>query len=242
MLYITRKYSFTYFFDCVMVPVMEAGPTLAYLRPDSAPRANHYIANGLALLASVVRMQAMAIENGPHSLSNEQIHTGLEGLGARVEIVAQVHRRMAGGSGDDIVDLGQYLQEISSAIVSALSAVARIRLRFACEKDCMATPERALPVGLIVAELVTNAVKYAHPAGVAGKISVACEGTGDEDIAVKVSDDGIGLPERFDPMKDGNLGLRLVRSLASDLPARISFAHDALGTSVALQISKETDS
>jgi two-component sensor histidine kinase len=218
---------------------MPPGPTLAYTRPCAAAQANHRIANNLALLASVVRMQAAAVEDGPHPMSDDHIRTMLEALGDRVETIARLHGLLASGPADDTIDLGDYLQDVSGAIVSACSAAGQIRLHFACEKDCMVAPERALSLGLIVAELVTNAVKYAHPAGVAGEISVACDRTADETVTVEVSDDGIGLPEGFDPMTDGNLGLRFVRSLAAELPARISFVHDPLGTSFALQIPKE---
>jgi two-component sensor histidine kinase len=226
--------------DDIREQKMAARLTLAYLRPDAAAQANHRIANNLALLASVMRMQASAVGNGPHPVSDDGIRTVLEALGNRVETIARLHRRLAGGPADEAVDLGEYLRDISGAIVSARSAAGQIRLHFACEKNCLVAPERALSLGLIVAELVTNAVKYAHPAGVAGEVSVACDRTADETITVEVSDDGIGLPEGFNPMKDGNLGLRLVRSLASELPARISFAHDPLGTSFALQMPKET--
>jgi two-component sensor histidine kinase len=93
-----------------------------------------------------------------------------------------------------------------------------------------------LSIGFIVVELVTNAVKYAHPTGVAGEIKVACAQDPDGTITVAVSDDGVGLPEGMDPMKADSLGLRIVRSLAAQLGARVSFAHDALGLSCVLQI------
>jgi two-component sensor histidine kinase len=219
---------------------MAARPTLAYSRPDAAAQANHRIANNLALLAGVVRMQASAVANAPHPMSDDDIRIVLEALGSRIETIARLHRRLARGPADEAIELGEYLQDVTGAVISACSTAGQIRLHFACEKNCLVTAERALSLGLIVAELVTNAVKYAHPAGVAGEISVACDRTADETVTVEVSDDGIGLPEGFDPMKDGNLGLRLVRSLAAELPARISFVHDPLGTSFALQMPKET--
>lgn len=217
---------------------MTARPTLAFSKPDFAAEANHRIANSLALVASLIRMQASSIASGPRTMNGDDMRMVLDELGSRVETIARLHHGLANGPSDAMVDLGDYLQEISGPIVSALSAVGQIRLRFSCKKDCLVPPEQALSLRLIVAELVTNAVKYAHPAGVAGEINVGCGQDGGGTITIEVSDDGVGFPEDFDPMKDGNLGLRLVRSLASQLPARISFTHDALGTSFALQMPK----
>ena len=71
-------------------------------------------------------------------------------------------------------------------------------------------PERTLSLGFIVVELVTNAVKYAHPTGVAGEIRCDVSSAPDGRITVEVSDDVVGLPEGMDPMKASSLGLRVV--------------------------------
>jgi two-component sensor histidine kinase len=131
------------------------------------------------------------------------------------------------------------LQDISTAIVAGLSDDHHIRLRFTCDSHCFVPPERALLIGFIVVELVTNAVKYSHPTGVAGEIRVRCEQRPDGTITVEVSDDGVGLPEGMDPMKPDSLGLRIVRSLAAQLGARVGFEHNALGLSCVLQMPGE---
>ncbi len=74
----------------------------------------------------------------------------------------------------------------------------------------MIGPERALPLGFIVVEFFTNAVKYAHPSGVTGMLSVACR-HGNGSITVDVADDGVGLPDGFNRMVSGGLRFRLAR-------------------------------
>jgi len=86
-------------------------------------------------------------------------------------------------------------------------------------------------VGLIVGELVTNALKYAHPAGVFGEIIVGCTDAGDR-LVIEVADDGVGLPEGFDAAKNAGLGLRLVHSLAEQLRATLMFNDSGTGLSV----------
>jgi two-component sensor histidine kinase len=85
----------------------------------------------------------------------------------------------------------------------------------------------ALHAGLITAELLTNAGKYAHPAGL--KVNVHCETKDDGSFLVEVTDDGVGFPENFDSSTDGGLGFQLMRALANGLNAELQFEHDSLG-------------
>src|SRR5205807_7397947 len=101
---------------------------------------------------------------------------------------------------------------------------------------CSVPAAMALPLGLIAGELVTNAIKYAHPADVAGRIKLACRRSSGGDITIEISDDGVGLPEGIEPTERGQLGFRMVRSLADQLGAAIAFHSDALGLRVTLQI------
>jgi two-component sensor histidine kinase len=77
--------------------------------------------------------------------------------------------------------------------------------------------------------MVTNAVKYAHPAGTPGKICVASGWDAEGTLFREVADDGVGLPEGFDPAGDGGYGLRLVRGLAQQLDAECEFLQSGIG-------------
>src|SRR2546423_2401144 len=90
-------------------------------------------------------------------------------------------------------------------------------------------PRHALHAGLVTAELLTNASKYAHPTGLPVKVNVRVETAGDGSFAVEVTDDGVGFPENFDPSTDGGLGFQLMRALANGLDAELQFEHDSLG-------------
>jgi two-component sensor histidine kinase len=197
---------------------MTTRPTLAFLRPDPAEESS--IASNL--------------------IDSEDVRTLLAERGGRMDAVTRLHGQLAGNPAEEAIDLGEYLRDISEAVVAALSSGRNNRLHFTCAGHCCALPpERALSVGFIVVELVTNAVKYAHPTGVPGEINVACSQAADGTVTVEVSDDGVGLPEGLDPMRADSLGLRLVRSLAAQLSARVRFAHDPLGLSCVLQIPGE---
>jgi two-component sensor histidine kinase len=102
-------------------------------------------------------------------------------------------------------------------------------LTVACSGENHIDPRHALHAGLITAELLTNAVKYAHPTGLPVSIQVRCETNDNGSFLVEVTDDGVGFPENFDPSTDGGLGFQLMRALANGLSAELQFEHDSLG-------------
>jgi two-component sensor histidine kinase len=101
---------------------------------------------------------------------------------------------------------------------------------------CTIPAQQALPIGFVVGELVTNAVKYAHPASVKGRIDLGCFRRPGGAILISIADDGVGLPERFDPEKDGGLGMRMVRMLSDQLNASLTFESTGIGLTVRLLI------
>jgi two-component sensor histidine kinase len=147
-----------------------------------------------------------------------------------------LHRLLANGQRETRIDIAAYLRDVAEAVVSSLAPAGATELRLTSDPGCFVTPETALSLGLIAGELLTNAVKHAHPTGVAGQIRLACHRRSDGNIAIEVSDDGVGLPEGVDPMQSGYLGFRLVRSLADRLGATIAFHSDDLGLDFALQV------
>jgi two-component sensor histidine kinase len=208
--------------------------------PDLVREANHRIANNLSVVAALMQLRGARLGKSTRTMSGEEVRLILEEFGSRLDTIARLHRMLTGERQNASVDIAHYLRETAEATVSCLSSTAETELHFVADPGCIVGPERALSLGLIVAELVTNAIKYAHPSGVAGEIAVACRKSPDGGLTIEVSDDGVGLPEGFDPMKDGELGFRLIRSLADQLGAAITHHSDSLGLSIALQMPRAT--
>ena len=101
---------------------------------------------------------------------------------------------------------------------------------------CEIDRDRAELIGMTVAELTANAVKYAHPAGAPGRIDVRCRETADGVLIVSVADDGVGFPDNFQPRAHTGLGMRVVRSLARQLSAELEFDSHPLGLTVTLTV------
>jgi two-component sensor histidine kinase len=94
--------------------------------------------------------------------------------------------------------------------------------------------ETAIPLGLIVTELISNAYKHAYPGGRSGEIMLRLNRFTGEEIEIEVADDGVGLPEGFDIHKVKSLGMQLVVSLSQQLDADLRYESDR-GTRVVLR-------
>lgn len=190
--------------------------------------ADHRIANNLASLSSILRLQRSAISKCGSGLTSDEVCMLLDDIGARIEVMAKLHRSLAQNANGNGVNLGDFLQEISE-LIGALGSPGRMNLTVDNACDGLIDPRHALHAGLVTAELLTNAGKYAHPTGLTAKVHIRCETSDDGCFLVEVSDDGIGFPENFDPSTNGGLGFQLMRALANGLDAELEFEHGPLG-------------
>ena len=190
--------------------------------------ADHRIANNLASLSGVVRLQRHAISKSGKTFTAGQVCILLDDISARIEVTAKLHKSLALATNGKGVNLGDFLQEISE-MIGTLGPEARMDLTVDTSCAGYIDPRHALHAGLITAELLTNASKYAHPTGLAVKVNIRCETKHDGSFMVEVADDGVGFPESFDPSTDGGLGFQLMRALANGLNAELQFEHSSLG-------------
>src|SRR5215208_799191 len=198
--------------------------------------ADHRIANNLGLIVSLLRLRARDIGRQSGTMDRAEVSLLLADVAARVDTVARLHRMLSHSQRDTVVDLGGYLRELCASLTSSTSSDARVRFSHMVDNACVLPPDQVLTLGLLVSELVTNSVKYAHPTGLPVQIDIQCRQNTTGNLVVEIADDGIGLPENFDPKADGGLGLRVVRSLAAQLGATMHFESNALGTRVRLEM------
>jgi two-component sensor histidine kinase len=207
---------------------------------DSPPfnlvaEANHRIANHLSMIAALLRLQGGSLCK-KETLSGPEVQLVLTEFGGRLETVAKVHRLLAHGQNGAPIDLAEYLRDTADGIVRGLSVNGNIRLHFDFRAEGALPPDKVVLLGLLVGELVTNSVKYAHPAGVAGTIQIESSRRDDGGLVIEVSDDGVGLPEGLDPLKNSGMGFRIMRAFASQLGATISFNNYGLGLNCILRM------
>lgn len=190
--------------------------------------ADHRIANNLASLSGVIRLQRSAISKSGKSYTADQVCVVLDDICARIEVTAKLHKSLARAGKGNGVNLGDFLKEIAE-MIGTLGPAGNIDLTVdsSCN-DCI-DARHALHAGLIAAELLTNASKYAHPSGLPVKVHLRCDTNLNGSFLVEVRDDGVGFPEKFNPAIDGGLGFKLMRALANGMGAELQFEHDSLG-------------
>jgi len=211
-------------------------PILVPLHPDLVAEANHRVANSLTLLGGLVRMQARAAGKATRPLTNAEVRLMLDGIAARVATVGQLHRMLAHMPCDGPVALNAHLRDLAATLVAAFSSKQQpIHIEHS-GSNCMVLTKHVQPLTLILCEILTNAMKYAHPTCVPVRIMLQCENLSEGVLQLTVSDDGVGLPEGFDTSKDGGLGFQIMRTLVAELGATLDIQSDCLGTIVRLRV------
>lgn len=188
---------------------------------------NHRVGNSLQIIASLLHLQA-------NSSTQEGVKAALTNAMGRVAAVAQVHRRLYTSHDLNSVLLNQYLEALLGDLRRSAEGNRMSRLTLKAE-PVEIDPDRAVAIGIIVNELVMNAVKYAYPDG-AGPIHVELKVQGD-DLLLTISDDGVGLNVKADPHSTG-MGQRIVTAMASKLEASVERDPDHAGMRIVLQFRR----
>jgi two-component sensor histidine kinase len=209
---------------------------------DLAKEANHRISNHLTLIASMVQVQASSVSRGPEMLSRLEVRSLLRETAGKISSVAHLHRKLAEQEQSDRIEIGGYLIESCAILVSSLALKERVGFVQQIESNCYVSPQQAQAIGLIVSEVMMNAVKHAHPTGIPVQMRLACRHLGKAGLEIEIEDDGIGLPEDFDCKSGGGVGFTLIRSLASTLNAVLTVESDSLGTSFRMTVPPQEHS
>ena len=170
---------------------------------------HHRVKNNLQIIISLMRLESRAF-------SEERIQAVLKDLETRIRAMALVHEHLYHSS--DLAKIGfkDYLKGLCEELFRTYGADSgRIRLEIDAEAVALDI-ERAIPCGLIVNELLTNAIKHAFPGNRKGVLRVAIRNIPDNEVEILVSDDGIGIPETLDITHAESLGLQLVFTLAEN--------------------------
>ena len=190
---------------------------------------NHRVGNSLQIIASLLHLQA-------NSSTQEGVKAALTNAMGRVAAVAQVHRRLYTSHDLKSVLLNQYLEALLEDLRRSAEGNKMSRLTLKAE-PIEIDPDRAVAIGIIVNELVMNAVKYAYPDG-AGPIHIVLNANGD-DLELSIADDGVGLNVKTDPRSTG-MGQRIVAAMAQKLDANVERDPKHAGTRIVLRFRRAT--
>jgi len=169
----------------------------------------HRVKNSLTLIASLLSISAATVDD-------ELVRSAFDEAQGRIRSVALLYERLYATRSVDSIDLGAYVAE---AARSAMEGLSEVDGSIVLETECLPVEfdtRRAIYVGLIVYELVINALKHAFPFGGPGRFRVSLRADGG-DLLLAAADDGVGLPDDFSFEARTSLGVLIVRNLARQL-------------------------
>ena len=188
---------------------------------------NHRVANSLALVSSLVALQS-------RTLTDDGARQALEETQSRIAAIAQVHQRLYTSPDVATVDLDAYLRGLTEELQNSMRAAGRgASIRLDLEPVRIPT-DKAVPIGVIVTELVTNAFKYAYAPGDDGEVRVSLRNRAAQGLRLEVADDGVGMGGEI---RGTGLGSRIVKAMASTLKAPVIIDPAHRGTRVILDVS-----
>ena len=188
---------------------------------------NHRVGNSLQIIASLLHLQASSSTQG-------DVKAALTNAMGRVAAVAQVHRRLYTSHDLKSVLLNQYLDALLDDLRRSAEGNRMSRLTLKAVQVEI-DPDRAVAIGIIVNELVMNAVKYAYP-DQAGPIHVEVGADGDE-LTLSIADNGVGQGAKSDPRSTG-MGQRIVSAMAAKLEASVGRDPNHDGTKIVLRFRR----
>jgi len=187
---------------------------------------NHRVANSLQIIASILLLKARSVESA-------ETRGHLEDAHRRVMSVAALQQQLKASGNGDMVDVGDYLIKLCDTLGGSMIRETKpITLSVKADHSPVLS-DKAVSLGLIVTELVINALKHAFPSHISsGEIKATYEAN-DVEWTLRVADNGCGMPDRVTEKPRG-LGTILVKALAQQLGAKVQVTSTSKGTTVSI--------
>ena len=195
---------------------------------------HHRVKNNLQLISSLLNLQAGYIED------KAALDIFRESQG-RVRSMAMIHEMLYAHTSLARINAAEYLSHLTSAVLRSHTDTSRKIQLVEQLEPVELTPDKAIPLGLITNELVTNAVKYGSNTNATLHLKLGLEKTPKNGIVFTISDDGPGFPADFDPTKAKSLGFRLINLLSRQLRAQMDLPQPGGAARYRLELSLESD-
>lgn len=195
---------------------------------------HHRVKNNLQIVSGLLQLQAHNLQDSPavHALRESQ---------SRVESMALIHKKLYISSDLEQIDAADYIQSLATSLLTTYKvSPGAIALQVDVEPVILSL-DQGIPCGLIINELVSNALKYAFPTSQPGKIQIQLRQVGHE-LELIIQDDGVGLPDHLDLNNIQSLGLSLVYALSTEqLEGSLAVDH-SLGTTFKIKFPQSASS
>jgi two-component sensor histidine kinase len=175
---------------------------------------HHRVKNNLQIVMSLLNSQSAFIDN-------DAALTAIHDSQHRVHAMSLIHQKLYNSDNVSSINMSFYISELVSYLADSFNTGQRIRFELNIE-PLEIDVSQAVPLGLVLNEAITNAIKYAFPGGRSGVIAVSLASTTPHHYLLTISDNGIGIPPQFNNRKPGSLGMTLMAGLSEDLDGHFS--------------------
>ncbi|MBI5727192.1 MAG: PAS domain-containing protein, partial [Ignavibacteriales bacterium] len=176
---------------------------------------HHRVKNNLQIISSLLNLQSEYI------VGDDAKHAFVESL-SRIRSMALIHERLYQTKDFSRIEISEYINDLVHFLVRTFNTRnVAINLAIDVEKIFL-NLDTAMPIGLIINELVSNAFKYAYIGRTKGNLQISCKVTGMDRLLLDVADDGVGFPDAINFKDTMSLGFQLVCSLVEQLHGDIS--------------------
>ena len=221
----------------------KAEEALANLETARKKEIHHRIKNNLQVISSLLDLQAEKFK-GRESIKDSEIMESFRESQERVASIALIHEELHEGRGTDTLNFSPYLERLVKNLFRTYRVGnTDISLNMNLEENIFLDMDTAVPLGIIINELVSNSLKYAFPDKNKGEIQIELyrekpiectssilkskkEGCNSTNFILTVSDNGIGIPADFDLEKSKSLGIQLVTTLVDQLEGELELKRD----------------
>jgi PAS domain S-box-containing protein len=180
---------------------------------------HHRVKNNMQIMVSLLNLQARNLKDPIHAdlLKESQ---------SRIKAMSMVHEKLYRSSDLSRIDFADYIESLAVHLFQFLAVDSR-RIRLRRETEAIELDiNNAIPCGLIVNELVSNALKHAFPGGREGEVTIMFRRLEDGRLHLAVRDDGVGFPDNLDYRAAESMGLQLVNLLVGQLDGTLELIRD----------------
>ena len=189
---------------------------------------HHRVKNNLQVISGLLRIQAK-------ELKDETAREAFEQSRQRIFSMALVHDKLYRSQDFSAIQLDKYIETMAKNVLIANNLNRRIELIFNLEPADLPL-DKAVPLGLILNEILTNAIKYAFPDSKKGKVKFCLKKKGEGNLEIIIKDNGVGLPENIAGMEEGTLGMQLIKLLVDQIEGKLTI-NSIKGTEYILRFS-----
>ena len=202
--------------------------TLAASRELMFSELQHRVSNNLQIAAGLIALQRKSIKDA-------DARAALDEASRRLGVIGRISRSLYDPDGASL-GLDRLLAKLCDDVIDATGRT-DISVAVTADSQVMVPPDAAIPVALIVAEAVANAIEHGFGDGRSGRIDVNIARAADNRIAITVADTGRGVPDGFDPAASDSLGLRIATLFAQQLGGSFILAAGKSGAEARLSIA-----